>query len=198
MIKKCNKVLERMLVRRDNKYTLFFRLVQCHDGKEIGKMKIWNERVEKAVHSLSPEGANPELGNEGGGGGHGGSDTASIVSSSTEASSGSRGGLFRNGGGFRRRRATPTPKRRNQFRQDAPQSSAEDGYARSTPVTSGNLAKLQSSLEDGEHSSMNLPGQFVQSEPLSVSQSTVEPMAPKDELVDVIKGLRREQTLNEV
>ena len=204
VIKKCNKVLEKMLVRRDNKYTLFFRLVQSHDVKEISKMKMWNERVEKAVHSLSSDEAEsvvPDLGGEVGGG----SDIASTVSSSTEASSGSKGGLFRRGRGLlptagrvRARRATPTPSLRNQYKQDAPHSSAEDGYARSTPVTSGNLAKLQNSLEDEEQSSMKLPGQFVQSEPSGATQSTVEPMAPKDELVDVIKGLRNEQSRTEV
>ena len=31
VIKKGNRVLEEMLVRRERKYTLFFRLVQSHD-----------------------------------------------------------------------------------------------------------------------------------------------------------------------
>ena len=56
VIKKCNKVLERMLIRRENKYTLFFRLVQLHDIKDLVKMKTWNQKVESAVRALSNDG----------------------------------------------------------------------------------------------------------------------------------------------
>eukprot|EP00551_Chaetoceros_affinis_P004966 CAMPEP_0203670522 /NCGR_PEP_ID=MMETSP0090-20130426/6571_1 /ASSEMBLY_ACC=CAM_ASM_001088 /TAXON_ID=426623 /ORGANISM="Chaetoceros affinis, Strain CCMP159" /LENGTH=369 /DNA_ID=CAMNT_0050535399 /DNA_START=134 /DNA_END=1240 /DNA_ORIENTATION=+ len=79
-IKKGNKVLERMLVRRDNKYTLFFRLVQIHDTKDLIKMKSWNQKVEVAVMALSND-ANDRM-DEGGG------DVGSVVSeASTESKS---------------------------------------------------------------------------------------------------------------
>ncbi len=53
VIKKCNKILETMLVRRERKYTLFFRLVGPDDVKELGSMKKWNGKVEKAVGAVT-------------------------------------------------------------------------------------------------------------------------------------------------
>ena len=53
VIKKCNKVLEDMLVRRERRYTLFFRLPQPHDRRDIERIKGWNEKVEKAVGAVT-------------------------------------------------------------------------------------------------------------------------------------------------
>lgn len=49
VIKKGNRVLEEMLVRRERKYTLFFRLVQPHDHENVGRIKAWNFIFEKVV-----------------------------------------------------------------------------------------------------------------------------------------------------
>ena len=51
VIKKCNKVLEEMLVRRERRYTLFFRLPE--ETKDIERIKAWNEKVEKAVGAVT-------------------------------------------------------------------------------------------------------------------------------------------------
>jgi hypothetical protein len=53
VIKKGNRVLEDMLVRRERKYTLFFRLVQESDNEQIGRMRSWNAKVEKAVSAVT-------------------------------------------------------------------------------------------------------------------------------------------------
>ena len=53
VIKKCNKVLETMLIRRERKYTLFFRVVQPHDAKDIERIQAWNLKVEKAVGAVA-------------------------------------------------------------------------------------------------------------------------------------------------
>mmetsp|Transcript_23505 Transcript_23505/g.26769 ORF Transcript_23505/g.26769 Transcript_23505/m.26769 type:complete len:311 (+) Transcript_23505:484-1416(+) len=48
-IKKCNKVLEGMLVRREGRYTLIFRLIKSTDDKEITKLKSWNIKFERSI-----------------------------------------------------------------------------------------------------------------------------------------------------
>ena len=55
VIKKGNKVLENMLVRRERKYTLFFRLTTTQNQKQITKMKVWNQKVEKALGAVTAE-----------------------------------------------------------------------------------------------------------------------------------------------
>ena len=200
VIKKCNKVLETMLVRRERKYTLFFRLVQPHDTKDIEKLEIWNSKVEKAIGSVADgdvEDAETE------------SDTVSITSGSTDASAANsrKSSMFSRGrqllptaGRVRARRATPTPrlrKRRASQSSDSDSSAAEDGYSAVTsPVTSGNLAMLQRSLDVGDnangakHINLSMKGGAKQ------ELAPVKPMEPKDELVDVIRGLRIEKMKN--
>lgn len=49
VIKKGSRVLEEMLVRRERKFTLFFRLVKPHDHENVERIKAWNFIVEKVV-----------------------------------------------------------------------------------------------------------------------------------------------------
>lgn len=204
VIKKCNKVLETMLIRRERKYTLFFRLVQPNDDKEIEKLAAWNSKVEKAIGSVA----------EGDGTGaddtetdDSESDTVSMTSGSTDASNANKkGNVFSRGrqllptaGRVRARRATPTPRlrqRRGSQSDGSDSSAAEDGYSAVTsPITSGNLAKLQRSLDSNDSSNGAKPGGLNLNIKGGGKQqlAPVKPMEPKDELVDVIKGLRIEK-----
>ena len=132
------------------------------------------------------------------------SDTASVTSASTDASSASnRKGMFNRGrqllptaGRVRARRATPTPKlreRRGDANGEQGAVAAEDGYSAVTsPITRGNLAMLQRSLAVNDpavpaKTGMNLNVKTKQ------QLAPVKPMEPKDELVDVIRGLRIEK-----
>jgi hypothetical protein len=202
VIKKCNKVLEDMLVRRERRYTLFFRLVMPEDAKDIERIKTWNDRVEKAVGAVT----------EGHGDGTGTpdatdseSDASSITSASTASSKGS---VFSRGrqllpvaGRVRARRATPTPslrRRASDKENDQDSNAAEDGFAASTPVTSGNLAALQNSFQGKERQGPIPSGLSVSNSSTSSKQHLApQPqMAPRDELVDVIRGLRMEKMKN--
>ena len=209
VIKKCNKILETMLVRRERKYTLFFRLVQPHELKEIKKIKAWNGKVEKAVNAVAetkPTDESDEVGSDDE------SDAESAVSSvskSSRASSRSSGvfsrgrSLLPTAGKVRARRATPTPRLRNRHRTDSDlsqssdASAAEDGFASSTAaVTPGNLARLQQSFSDRD--ATPLPAMGAASAVPGVStplQDNVlaQDAKPKDELVDVIRGLKAEK-----
>ncbi|CAB9499668.1 tetratricopeptide repeat domain [Seminavis robusta] len=190
VIKKCNRVLEDMLVRRERKYTLFFRLVQPHDSSDIGRMKAWNDKVEKAVGSVTGGRAAFETGTD-----DSESDTDSTASGSSDAS-GRSGGLISRGrqllptaGKVRSRRATPTPKMRRRRGQgddsegDA-SGSAEDGYSAVTAPLAPKQAQGSVALPNG----LALKGNSSQ------RLADVNPMAPKDELVDVIRGLRVEKS----
>ena len=200
-IKRCNKVLERMLVRRENKFTLFYRLVQPHNARDIEKMKVWNGKVEKAVASLSSGDQNRDLAHRADAQSDVTSDAESVSSAVSASSSGS--GIFRRGRGSsigsrtRSRRATPTPRLRNRFRRDSnndTKSSADDGFATETP---GNVTKLQKPNGDGRSSTMMMPKQFQKNTNKAQSKANATPMAPKDELVDMIRELRSEKKQNE-
>ena len=79
VIKKGNRVLEEMLVRRERKYTLFFRLVSPRDATQIERMQSWNLKVEKAVGAITDDRSSLLSGSEA-------SDTDSTsVASSTSA-----------------------------------------------------------------------------------------------------------------
>lgn len=200
VIKKCNKVLEGMLVRRERRYTLFFRLAQASDPKDVAKIKAWNVKVEKAIGSVAdgPSG-NDTSESE--------SDADSIhsESQSSAASSVRGGGLLSRGrqmlpsaGRVRARRATPTPSLRNRgASQDSSSSAAEDGFAVGTPVTKGNLALLQKSMskDDVENGMSNAIPALMPPPPPNQPQfaNSAKPMQPKDELIDVIRGLRTEK-----
>lgn len=196
VIKKCNKVLETMLVRRERKYTLFFRLVQPQDAKDIEQIQAWNAKVEKAVGAVA-EGSGDE-------GTESETDIDSVTSSSTDASaSSSIKGVFNRGrellptaGKVRARRATPTPRLRK--RRDSEGSSdsnaAEDGYSTVTsPLSRGNLAMLQRSLAAAESANSSKPGMNLNINGAKQELAPMKPMQPKDELVDVIRGLRMEK-----
>lgn len=202
VIKKCNKVLEDMLVRRERRYTLFFRLVMPEDSKDIERIKTWNDRVEKAVGAVTEGHSDAESHTDGT---DSESDASSITSGSTAASKSSvfsRGRqLLPAAGRVRGRRATPTPKLRNRASNkenaDDP-NAAEDGFAASTPVTSGNLAALQQSFQKGSKQGP-IPGlAFSDTGSTSSKQQLIaqQQAAPKDELVDVIRGLRMEKMKN--
>jgi tetratricopeptide (TPR) repeat protein len=197
VIKKGNRVLEEMLVRRERKYTLFFRLVQEHDYEQIERMKGWNIKVEKAIsavtggqtresYSVSSSASEGNI-----------SDTASLssVGSTSTGSISSRVGVFSRGrqllpaaGRVRSRRATPTPRlRKNRIDGDdaSEGGAAADGFSTVTPTmdrsTLGHGDIIPSTVYDQNGSS-----QLKQ----------LQPLEPKDELVDVIRGLRVEKQRN--
>ena len=196
MIKKCNKVLERMLVRRDNKYTLFFRLVQIHDTKELTKMKMWNDKVETAIMALSSD-SNEKMDES--------SDVASVASEAASIDSKSSRGIMSRGramlrtaGRVRTRRATPTPRMRNKSSYGKSFASmADDGYARSTPVTSTNLDKLQLSINSDNKSSAGIPDVLQKNKQPTAKPVNNSFVAPKDELVGTIRFLKQEKSANE-
>lgn len=217
VIKKCNKVLEDMLVRRERRYTLFFRLHDPTDIKEVERIKAWNDKVEKAVGAVTESQSETE---------ESGTDTESDASSinpsdASVSSSSGKGSVFSRGrqllpvaGRVRARRATPTPtlrtrraaKTKGDESSDSNGSAADDGFAVSTPaVTQGNLAALQEALNvsNNIHNKQKggMPNGLV-GVPKSNNNSrqaeleAQNQIKPKDELVDVIRGLRLEKMKN--
>lgn len=204
VIKKCNKVLEGMLVRRERRYTLFFRLIQWSETKEVAKLKAWNGKVEKAIGQVADSANVDESDTE--------SDAGSVQSSATESSNQSgrsgRAGMFARGrqllptaGKVRGRRATPTPALRNRADQGAPgqaNEAAEDGFAAQTLSTANDLAGLQRSMSYDSTSGMNSGGMaplMAAVAPAPPQLAPVKMIQPKDELIDVIRGLRAEQKM---
>lgn len=212
VIKKCNKVLEDMLVRRERRYTLFFRLPDPNDSRDIDRIKGWNDKVEKAVGAVtdgqktndgSTEAGNASIAAESE------SDESSIASASTMSSKSS---VFSRGrqllpvaGRVRARRATPTPTLRRRVSGDSEGeagNAADDGFSASTPFTQGNLAALQKTLERNNSAQSVIPAGLsisVESDRPSTQQLITQSAAavqPKDELVDVIRGLRLEKMRN--
>jgi hypothetical protein len=202
VIKKCNKVLEDMLVRRERRYTLFFRLVQTEDTKDIERIKSWNEKVEKAVGAVTDSQSDKE------GTDHtdSESDASSIASASTAGSS--KGSILSRGrqllpvaGRVRARRATPTPTLRRRSKDlnkenDKDGNAAEDGFSASAPVTSGNLAALQQSFQNKNSNQGPIPSGLVVKDDGRPQLAPAQQIQPKDELVDVIRGLRMEKMKN--
>jgi len=213
VIKKCNKVLEDMLVRRERRYTLFFRLPDPNDKKDIDRIKSWNEKVEKAVGTVTDsQKANDNAAETGNASvaAESESDESSITSASTTSS---RSSLFARGrqlvpvaGRVRARRATPTPKLRSRVAQEnegESDNAADDGFSAASPVTQGNLAALQKSLEKNNSSAQSVFSggltMAAESDRPSTQQliaQSAEAVQPKDELVDVIRGLRLEKMRN--
>jgi hypothetical protein len=217
VIKKCNKVLEDMLVRRERRYTLFFRLPQPNDRRDIERIKGWNEKVERAVGAVTDSQSKTSADNNANAS-DSESDASSIISASTGNSSSGKGSVFSRGrqllpvaGRVRARRATPTPRLRKRAASKEQESStgnaAEDGFAAASPVTQGNLAALQRSFQSGANqgstpmaiqdadstgsSMMMMGGNNQHHQQQLISQTPV--VQPKDELVDVIRGLRLEK-----
>ena len=201
VIKKCNKVLEKMLIRRDNKFTLFFRLVQTHDRKDVLKMKSWNTKVEAAVSALSYDEGGKQMQNVNM------SDDASSVSELSEVSNGSRGimsrgrAMLRTAGRVRTRRATPTPRMRSKNTRDGKTfaSMADDGYARSTPALTSHLDKRQLDLNGNQQKIAASDISDLLQEPDKAANNPPNKtfLAPKDELVGMIRDLKQEQLVNE-
>lgn len=229
VIKKCNKVLDMMLVRRERKYTLMFRIVSVDDAKALKKISHWNARVEKALGGVTQD----YYGDDGStaastwrrkveSGGDDGSETGGSVSSSISTSStlsSKAGAVLRRGremlptaGKVRARRATPTPRLRRRRSDNSSDNSVgvdsagEDGYSSDTvPMTTENLTRLQLSLDSGSVgggsvkslSISELHGDKKKRSDLGIDEPSglglVQPMKPKDELLDVIRGLRSEQ-----
>lgn len=196
VIKKGNRVLEDMMVRRERKYTLFFRLVQPHERDQIERILSWNVKVEKVVGAVT-DNRNGETGSKSG------SESASQSSQSSQSSSSvsNRAGVFSRGrqllptaGRVRSRRATPTPRLRKHRGQgsgsdsDGEGGAADDGFSAVTPHS--DLSSSQ------EHQGEMLPnGLTVRGNGQSRLES-LTPLEPKDELVDVIRGLRVEKLKN--
>lgn len=191
VIKKGNRVLEGMLVRRERKYTLFIRLVQAHEREQIERIILWNQKVEKVVGAVTDD-------RESFSGTDSDNDTASVSSASSSSVS-SRAGVFSRGrqllptaGRVRSRRATPTPRlRKYRGKGDGSDSSdgeggaADDGFSSVTPHS-------ELSDQNGEMLPNNLS-------PRGNGGSHLDPLKalqPKDELVDVIRGLRVEKMKN--
>jgi tetratricopeptide (TPR) repeat protein len=213
VIKKCNKVLEDMLVRRERRYTLFFRLPGPTDTRDIDRIKNWNDKVEKAVGAVtnSKNSANGDA-----------SDASNMTTDESDASSiasgstmSSKSSVFSRGrqllpvaGRVRARRATPTPKLRQRVAENENSgNAAEDGFSAAAPVTSGNLAALQRSLHKNNSANQGpIPGGLQLQEDRANSVSSQQKLKqelmsqaslqPKDELVDVIRGLRLEKMKN--
>lgn len=194
VIKKGNRVLEEMLVRRERKYTLFFRLVQPHDTEQIERMKAWNQKVEKAVGAVTGGGGRDKMDS--------GSDTDSSVSSSSNASVSSRAGVFSRGrqllptaGRVRSRRATPTPRLRKHRGKEGSDNSeggaSEDGFSAVTMAPETDSQKQKADADPGDI----LPP-AMRSTSSHHPRASVEQVRPKDELVDVIRGLRVDKIRN--
>ena len=195
VIKKGNRVLEEMLVRRERKYTLFFRLVQPHDLEQIDRMRAWNSKVEKAVGQVTEQRPTPHKEE---------SDSESSASTFTSGSSAtgsvsSRVGVFSRGrqlvptaGSVRSRRATPTPRlRKHRKAEDSESSDAgADGFSAVTAPSELDKRSV-SADEDGEL----LPNDVLRGSNNSQLRQ-LAPLEPKDELVDVIRGLRVEKIRN--
>jgi hypothetical protein len=201
-----------MLVRRERKYTLFYRLITPHDTKEIAAMKKWNSKVEKAV------GAVTEPSESSGSEGEHSDDDYSVASgnsslslsqgmnkkkpsptifltSSNASSTDNRGraSTLPAAGKIRARRATPTPRLRQQAAlvsdgNSSDGSAAEDGFNVITrPATNSGLLMQQSSVMTQQLGAVTLvPGNTL---------SFVKPLKAKDELVDVIRGIKVEKDI---
>lgn len=188
VIKKGNRVLEEMLVRRERKYTLFFRLVQPHDHENVERIKAWNAKVEKAVGAVT-DSRDPHIYDSG-------SESETVSSGSSSVSS--RAGVFSRGrqllptaGKVRARRATPTPRLRNRRGQDSDSEggAADDGFSAVTPT----MEHAGGGYGEGEL----LPSGLTSLERKDSAQlAPLRQVQPKDELVDVIRGLRVEKIRN--
>jgi hypothetical protein len=190
VIKKCNKILERMLVRRESKYTLFYRLIGPNDKKDCEKINVWNVKMEQAVQNLSNGGEENDNDDK-----SVGSEAASVNSESSSSSGFFRRGRDMSAGRVRTRRATPTPRMRNRFRRDKSVSSdtsstsGDDGYA---TVTASNVAKLQKSLEaDDQPPSLAIPRQFKTKS--TAPQNPITTSRPRDELKGIVRELSSQQ-----
>ena len=223
VIKKCNRILEGMLVKREKKYTLMIRV--SVDAKLGKKMEVWNGRVEKALGGVtsdtSADASNTGMDDSRKSIADDSSDAGSEFSSvSTSSSRSSMSGILRRGrellptaGKVRARRATPTPRlrrKRGGSNDSSVDTAAEDGYASET-ASLDNLAELQLSLDVVGKGQNNKPGMIpgvmdqlskdkkkkeygsIQGMVSGGGGGQVQPMKPKDELLDVIRGLRTEQ-----
>lgn len=216
VIKKCNKVLEEMLLRRERRYTLFFRLPQPLNTRDMERIKSWNEKVERAVGAVTESSKTHENTSNHSRTSDSDTDVSSMAGGSSVSSS-SKGSVISRGisrgrqllpvaGRVRSRRATPTPRlRKRQSSKDSDKNSsgnaAEDGFAAASPVTQGNLAALQRSFQNSAGGSAPIAIQDTDSnsatliknqphQPLIMEAPIIQ---PKDELVDVIRGLRLEK-----
>ena len=179
-----------MLVRRERKYTLFFRLAQPFDSDLIDRIGAWNNKVEKAVGQVT------DIPRENG------SDDASEASStgmgSPSGSVSSRVGVFSRGrqliptaGRVRSRRATPTPRLRKHFKDgegdDGDYDAGEDGFS---------SASASPSPSSRHHDDTDLLPSGLMRGPSHNPLKEIQPVEAKDELVDVIRGLRVEKMKN--
>ncbi|KAL7552348.1 hypothetical protein ACHAWF_015590, partial [Thalassiosira exigua] len=236
------EVLDSMLVRRERKYTLLFRVVRPEDAKMTRKIAHWNARVEKALGGVVDDDgkasrARTRAAAASNDDSDANSDAGSVESSATASSSASSAArsavssairrgreLLPTAGKVRARRATPTPRLRRQ-RSRAPSAGSdtagEDGYSSDTvplDAAATDLARLQLSLDTGGggggDAAAASSGGGAAAQPPGIRElrdkkkrsdslrpaaagaggpQAVQPMKPKDELLDVIRGLRTEQ-----
>lgn len=147
VIKKGNRVLEEMLVRRERKYTLFFRLVQPEDNQQIERMRAWNEKVEKVVGAVTED--REALMNAS----DSGSEASSVGSGVSRVSVFNRGRqLLPTAGRVRGRRATPTPRlrKRDTSEGESTADSASDGFSTVTAPSLSNFGSSTMENEEGE------------------------------------------------
>eukprot|EP00548_Thalassiothrix_antarctica_P014747 CAMPEP_0194179596 /NCGR_PEP_ID=MMETSP0154-20130528/13025_1 /TAXON_ID=1049557 /ORGANISM="Thalassiothrix antarctica, Strain L6-D1" /LENGTH=419 /DNA_ID=CAMNT_0038894999 /DNA_START=400 /DNA_END=1659 /DNA_ORIENTATION=- len=52
VIQHCSRILESMLVSREQRYTLIFRLNRCNDKNDITQLKSLNKKIEKVIESI--------------------------------------------------------------------------------------------------------------------------------------------------
>jgi hypothetical protein len=192
VIKKGNRVLEDMLVRRERKYTLFIRLVQAQDRDQIERIILWNQKVEKVVGAVTDDREGYSAPD---------SDSDNDSSSASSSSVSNRAGVFSRGrqllpaaGRVRSRRATPTPKlRKHRGGRDGSDSSDSDGGAADDGFSAVTPHSDLSSLSD--HEGEILPNGLGRGNGGS-HPDHLKALRPKDELVDVIRGLRIEKMKN--
>ncbi len=197
-------------MRRERKYTLFYRLITPQDTKEIAAMKKWNSKVEKAVGAVTEPSESSESE-----GSHSDDDYSAasgrsalslpqgkskkkpsptiFITSANASSSDNRGraSTLPAAGKIRARRATPTPRLRQQAAlvsdgNSTDGSAAEDGFNVITRPASNGLLLQQPSIMAQHLGSASQPGN---------SLSFVKPLKAKDELVDVIRGIKVEKDI---
>lgn len=188
-------MLEDMLVRRERKHTLFIRLVQAHDRDQIERIILWNQKVEKVVGAVTDDREGYSTSDA-----ESGNNSSNASSASSKSSVSSRAGVFSRGrqllpaaGRVRSRRATPTPRlRKHRGKGDGSDSSDSDGGAADDGFSAITPHSDLSSLQDGDM----LPNGLGLRGNGGSQLDHLKALKPKDELVDVIRGLRVEKMKN--
>mmetsp|Transcript_40424 Transcript_40424/g.79103 ORF Transcript_40424/g.79103 Transcript_40424/m.79103 type:complete len:1645 (-) Transcript_40424:50-4984(-) len=209
VIKKGNKILDSMLIKRENKNTLFFRLVTVSDTEEVKKIESWNSKVEKAVGAVADKTSNDKA----------------RVKETPKIRKSSFGSAFKNtcslplfssdktSARISNRRPTPTPALRKSFTTANSTNAAEDGFSVSPALNPLEIVSTTKPFRSDSTGSCrnpalikgNVPSRIDVAESASLepiessvaSPGGVKPVQAKEELVDVIRGLRVEKLLQD-